>query len=259
MAAARSDCGSLPAGCTTRERHRTGSATASMRRASLDAGRSASAGPRQDSSQAPGTQPLDCRRECKPLPAASARSAERVCYTKFMPPRPNDSCLSWSLLIGRHACLLSWSLLAGLSLIACGPSAVVDPHGTRASPSPDSTARRPAPAYAPSDSTDLRPAPTSPPSDPTGLHSAPAYPAASEARVAQPRGGLEEPPPPRPVAPPPRPPALPPGQTTRLGIGPPPPEVIHPHPAGGAADSSRESPVPPAATAPAARRQISAR
>jgi hypothetical protein len=66
----------------------------------------------------------------------------------------------------------------------------------------------------------------------------------------QPRGGPEDPPP-RPVAPPP-PGPLPPRQTTRLGIGPPPPEVIH-RP-GSAATTAAEGQTAPSAPAP--RRQL---
>lgn len=149
----------------------------------------------------------------------------------------------------RGACL-SLPLFLGLNLTACGPGTVVDqrssrvPAATQPPQQPDSAGLRPAPAYPQPDSAGLRPAP--------------AYPAAgSLERVPQPRGGLEDPQPPRPVAPPPRPPTLPPGQTTRLGIGPPPPEVIHP--ARSATGSSRENPAPPAPTSPAPRRQIPAK
>ena len=150
---------------------------------------------------------------------------DRLCYMKCM------------IFIRRAACL-SLPLAVGLQLISCGPSAIAEPQRHSALPPPAApVVVRPAPAAQPSESAVVRPAPGAP--------------GGSVERIPQPRGGPEDPPPPRPVAPPPRPGSLPPGQTPRRGIGPPPPEVIHPP--GRAVSPTRETPSP---TAPAPRRQL---
>jgi hypothetical protein len=155
------------------------------------------------------------------------------------------------MLTGRSA---SRMLALVLGLTACGPSTVARPQ-----PSPQPSPATPPPPVGASelppdrgalaaDSAPLRPG-SSPPTDPGLLR--PGGPSeASPARIPQPRGGPEDPPP-RAVAPPP-PGPLPPRQTTRLGIGPPPPEVIH-RP-GSAATTAAEGQTAPSAPAP--RRQL---